>query len=1086
MKQPTTFRLAKRFIRFYLLAPFAVCILFSVCPETSHAQIAGTTETVTQSIRFTENFNNINLDPTPVIGSASRVNFSKNFSSSATPAISNAQMISLLSSQGISIPGWLTDLTNGVSFFCSGFNPYFNMSANVDAGGYYQIHSVGNADVAIDYPVEVVVTYPAANSFACGNEIRINTNYNILEPNNNKKLEVKPPFVNQEIGPYVDNLSYNVALGVSAYVGFGTTFYYPCLSGLCSYEACGGQKHFNEGLSYSIGTGLPSLPPLVNICENAFGPGANEASLLGCRWSPALPFLNIAQTAVNQFNASTGQNYSFAEFPDTATVTILTPDLPPNGPPLPDMEGEFTDITSADLNFTALNGGATLQVSGVQSEITNLKYDLISLLELMGYNTGFSLGGGMGSVDAGDISPTMTVDQTLDFRFTPVINLQLNLGTVMNYTVHHANGLVDYSATGQLVNLKAGQYIIASFPQNLSSPVPVSGTSFINGNFHTFSKQEYYSNIQLEFGKVDIPGILQTSLVSTATPKEKFGEKTILEHDFLLQGTRTINLAGFLLDPENPIIDITGITVKDIRNIGGGKRQVVYEIAVKNNGDVSLSNVQTTFNLAAAFATATGYQATCVSSTGFTVNPAYNGGTDFNLLAAGNTLAVGQTKTIEVLVTVEPEKSAVLNGGCFGQVNYNVSANAYGTSPIGTFVESNLNQCTMQATAPHIVTPVDLGAEVITSITDFTLFAVRDIKFDKNFNASFGNIGAASDVVFENVSHKNAPAVTIVGDIYTAEKVILHGESKVIADNAQVGKTVHIHNSKSSFNLTGVASQNSSCVTAPALPLLNIPSVNSGAKIKLAKNTTLTLAPGTYLEITQDQNTQLTLSSGVYNIGTWHIHGDNSTIRYQTSGGPITINVNKWQPHERNNLQFLVIGGGSTRDVQINYSGQAPAKFNNSLVQGSIYAPSAEVEFDLFSRLEGSCYAEKINFKNGSVFKGHKYVVPLNINLTCQPPSVVAAAKRDEAEEAEGAEPEPVAASNFKVYPNPAHNEVYIEGFNPSAEAVGVELYDLSGKLVKSAILSGNSPVLKIADLEVGMYFIKVANTDFKEKIIKY
>ena len=218
-------------------------------------------------IHFHEKLTQVTLDPTPLTGSGSRVNFIESFSNSASPGIGMGIATGILGANGISIPGWLTDLINGVSFFCSGITPTLNANASVDVGGYYEIHSLGDATIEINYPVSVSVTFPEMNSFGCGDLIRIETAYTILDADNDNKLIVEPPFFNQEIGPILRNLSFNTSIGVDAHVGYGVTLYYPCLSGICSEEICGDKKYFDFSKSFSLSPSIPSLPPLVNIVK---------------------------------------------------------------------------------------------------------------------------------------------------------------------------------------------------------------------------------------------------------------------------------------------------------------------------------------------------------------------------------------------------------------------------------------------------------------------------------------------------------------------------------------------------------------------------------------------------------------------------------------------------------------------------------------------------------------------------------------------------------------------------------------------------------------------------------------------------
>ena len=103
--------------------------------------------------------------------------------------------------------------------------------------------------------------------------------------------------------------------------------------------------------------------------------------------------------------------------------------------------------------------------------------------------------------------------------------------------------------------------------------------------------------------------------------------------------------------------------------------QVVFSIVVENMGNVPLSNVQVTENLAATFALAASYSVVSVTSADFAVNPGFDGSANPNLLAVGNTLAVGTSGTILVTVRVD-------SGGHRGPYTNQVVAT--GDSPAGT------------------------------------------------------------------------------------------------------------------------------------------------------------------------------------------------------------------------------------------------------------------------------------------------------------------------------------------------------------------------------------------------------------------
>lgn len=1027
------------------------------------------TQTVSSNLHFSNHFSNVNLDPNGKIGAQSRSSFVRSYADkSLSPGLSLNDAIKLMGGD-VSIPGWLTGIGG---FFCSDYSVYMNINGSIDVGAYYEINSIGRSNIDITYPVRVHITYPAANTFACGDIIRIYTNYENPQPTQ-ANMAVTPPFLNQEIGPIVRNLKFGASIGISAWAGIGID--------IGEIEECERIHSFNNSVNFpGINIPLPGLPPFLNICNSAFGPGANNATVMSCAWSPATPLLNLAQQQLDDYNESRHTNFTIFDFPDHNTVHMAPPDLPA-GPTLPEFEGTFKNTTNAGLIynlFSDVNGVYTMKVDGTKSSMSQLSLDLISLIDFTGVPTSKSLGGGLGSIDIGDASPTITVDQNFKFLYTPVVHLQIDLGISMAYSVFNANNTLSHTGNGQYVNLIAGQYIAATVPQGQTTPVNAGGQSTMDGTFKSLLDQDYYRSLKLAFGQLELKHVFKHTLWEDEVLKDIFDTKTILNHSFNLALPNALALPSFTIDPENPVIDIPTLAVQDVRNIGGGEREVVYKLTVQNKGDVDLHDVQVDINLAAAYATSKGYSVQCIYSNDFTVNNGFTGGTNKHLLAPNNTLVVDQTKSIEFVVKIKPAVSSINALGCFSTVEYTIAAKAFGTSPIGTQIESDYNQCTMMTTGQDITATVNLGAEIISSLSDFTIYGWKGVVFDKNFSKSFGHVGSAGDMVFENVSLQGGPAVEIIGDIYSKGGLNLLGESKVIVDYVQNRFSPQIANFKSGLFPTGVISNNSNCVSTISPISLNKPQNTSLVKINIPDNGFVNLAPGSYNEVILGVNSSATFSPGTYNINTWRFLGNNAQIKYNTSGNKINIHVDKFEPLQREGLQMIVTGGGNVNDVMINVYGNQPAIFSNSIVQGIIMAPKSEVEFNTNSRLEGACYADKVNFKTGSTFKGTKYTIPLNVNSICGNHSL----QNDDNIALETRESKAIAS--IKTYPNPVTNKIFIEGL-PTEKEHFVHLYDLHGRLILFSKWSSTSKSLDVQNLQAGIYILKVDKTDFNQRIVK-
>ncbi len=104
---------------------------------------------------------------------------------------------------------------------------------------------------------------------------------------------------------------------------------------------------------------------------------------------------------------------------------------------------------------------------------------------------------------------------------------------------------------------------------------------------------------------------------------------------------------------------------------------VTFLIHLVNMGNVPLTDVNATAHFAAVFTAPASYTVTSVTSSAFTVAPGFDGNAATDLLAPGNTLAIGASGDITVVLHVA-------SGGKIGP--YTCSSTARGTSPAGVTV----------------------------------------------------------------------------------------------------------------------------------------------------------------------------------------------------------------------------------------------------------------------------------------------------------------------------------------------------------------------------------------------------------------
>lgn len=84
-------------------------------------------------------------------------------------------------------------------------------------------------------------------------------------------------------------------------------------------------------------------------------------------------------------------------------------------------------------------------------------------------------------------------------------------------------------------------------------------------------------------------------------------------------------------------------------------------------------------------------------------------------------------------------------------------------------------------------------------------------------------------------------------------------------------------------------------------------------------------------------------------------------------------------------------------------------------------------------------------------------------------------------DDAAGAE----AGIQVKTTPQPVESSVILKAFNGSLDQVAFSLFSIEGRLLKTGRLTGETPILNIADLRPGVYFIKLDGYRKAVRIIK-
>ncbi len=134
---------------------------------------------------------------------------------------------------------------------------------------------------------------------------------------------------------------------------------------------------------------------------------------------------------------------------------------------------------------------------------------------------------------------------------------------------------------------------------------------------------------------------------------------------------------------ENPSIGLAKALSADPINNQDGTYTVTYDFILRNTGDVPVKNLQVFDTLSVTFPGKTVVVNSVTTSANLTASTTYTGaGSNTGLLSGTNTLAVGESGTISLTITITPGTNLGV---------YNNSATANGNGPLGTPVSDISN-----------------------------------------------------------------------------------------------------------------------------------------------------------------------------------------------------------------------------------------------------------------------------------------------------------------------------------------------------------------------------------------------------------
>jgi LPXTG-site transpeptidase (sortase) family protein len=273
-------------------------------------------------------------------------------------------------------------------------------------------------------------------------------------------------------------------------------------------------------------------------------------------------------------------------------------------------------------------------------------------------------------------SATATGTQTASFTLTKVADVSSvdEVGDVINYTITLTN-----TGNVALTGVTITDTRLASLSCTPTQPgsVPPTGTN-------TMVCTGSYTVTQTD---INTGGTLD----NTATA------------DTDQTGTQDANESVTVV--QQPLIGVAK-QLTGTNEVSAGTYDVSFDILVQNYGNVPLSALQVSDDLSAAFPSPTTFTVQSLSSSDFSVNGAYNGGSDINLLTGADTLDIGESGTISLVVQVTPASAGPFNNTAVASGTSPDTTTVNDDSQDGTDPDENNNDDPTDDTQP---TPVDFG-----------------------------------------------------------------------------------------------------------------------------------------------------------------------------------------------------------------------------------------------------------------------------------------------------------------------------------------------------------------------------------------
>lgn len=565
-------------------------------------------------------------------------------------------------------------------------------------------------------------------------------------------------------------------------------------------------------------------------------------------------------------------------------------------------------------------------------------------------------------------SAVMTVGESLELKLPPAGSIPWNNSTVYlldnsftSTTTIDPGADVNYSAA----TIDAHLPPVTGFAETIMKEVCTCPSWDVTGLICLAAKVcrsvvDYVT--YHDYGKVDIHG----AIVNEKTIAASSWSVPLHSHTGTLGGIAPQEGAPLTIDPESPQVKVEA-EVSRVVNHGGGKRTVVYTVAVDNAGDVPLKDVASSAPLAEAFSAAVSSKGS-LRSCDSAVNPRFGSNSSWDIFDGPVLLDDGRDPN--------PAPVAPRTGGVV-QVEVEVRPGLYPSPFEAHFNAAGTSWFRNSHVSAESRPVVELGPARLDALEKFAVYADKKVLL-KEPALIRGSLGSNGSVEVQNGGN-----TLIAGDLRALGQVNVQGGVTVdyiftnLLLNLGASGTV---NGRQRFEISDMRELNEYVV--PVMEGFQLPTVDGrpdGPSLDVSAKTAgaagYGLPRGEYGTVKVAAGAKLILRGDGgkgYSFRDLLLE-DGATVLFDTSSGAVTVHVEHGLKVGSNVAMTVASVAGSTRDVAVNIGVRGKVDVGkNARVIGTWVAPSASVTLGAGSRLDGALYAEMVTMEKGSIVEQHE------------------------------------------------------------------------------------------------------------------